>query len=722
MYCPFCGEQIADDSKFCGACGKPIDPEKESSVIAVVEPDYSRSYVEPPLKPKRKAPVAIIAIIIAVIVFCAGTVAIIKSGLLSSNKGNLNYCAWLSNGEYQFVKNMTKQNAKTIAIGSSEGSKSENNSYFYVNNNYGHLTNDGKYLYYFSRIDEDNGTGTLYRAELAKLKPNHKNNEKHIEKIDSDACLDGFYVREDGSVVYKKPDNNYNDNYTYRICYYNGNEVKSIASDVNTIYYTNEAIVFNKPQDNDDGYTLYARLIDSKDDAVKIDKDTDYSFVAKDHEHIIYYKHHNDDEDDSYAMYIAGYSTESKKIADYVYEDTASRDYRSISSFCYVTRKGAEKSLADYVENPYSTEDENAVEPDSDAPEYTEEYETWWGTTTQNNDAFYAAMEEYEQAQSRLELMDHFYEVPFTEYTYSMYYYDPSSNESQLISDQIDNNSASYSTSGSGNTLVSLYFKRKDNFSKISIDEIMSNENYDTYNLSQCDSVVTDYIYANSTDQSTLFFTVAGGKEQSVEKEKFGFSDHIQYYSIVSFDSGKRLAIHGTGYDQSIEHSVYSGIYIASISKKAVGSFSAIETTGEVHDIACANNQLCYSRYSDDSDNVAAYLYRDSKFIELLDGNSSVSDVEWYTDGTILFLSDYDSNYGGTLVKVDSKGKKEKIADDVTSFCALDNGNILHTSNGNLRIYDGKNSTTIADDVDGYWCVKKKETVTDTGDTDYYDD
>lgn len=506
--------------------------------------------------------------------FGAGAVGIIKLGLLSSNKGNLNYCAWLSNGEYQFIKNMTKKNDKTTVIGSLDGSNPEKNSYYYVNNNYGHLTNDGKYLYYFSRIDADNGTGSLYRAELAKLKPNHKNNEKHIEKIDSDVCLDGFYVREDGSVVYKKPDNNYDDNYTYRICYYNGSEVKSIASDVNTIYYTNEAIVFNKPQDNDDGYTLYARLIDSKDDAVKIDKDTDYSFVVKDHEHIIYYKHHyNDEEDDSYAMYIAGYSSESRKIADNVYEDTASRDYCSISSFCYVTRKGLDNTLADYVENPYNAADVSAVEPDSDAPEYTEETQTWWGTSTQNNDAYYAAMEEYEESQRRLELMDHLYGVPFTDYTYSMYYYDPSSNESQLMSDQIDNNSAGYSISGSGNTLISLYFKRKENFSKISIDDIMSNDSYDTYNLSQCDSIVTDYIYANTTDQSTLYFSVAGGTEQSVEKEKFGFGDQIKYYEIVSFNSGKNIAIHGSGYDDSTEHSVYSGIYIASISKKSVGSF-----------------------------------------------------------------------------------------------------------------------------------------------------
>lgn len=139
-----------------------------------------------------------------------------------------------------------------------------------------------------------------------------------------------------------------------------------------------------------------------------------------------------------------------------------------------------------------------------------------------------------------------------------------------------------------------------------------------------------------------------------------------------------------------------------------------------MHDISCQNNQLYYARYSNDSDNAAAYLYQDGKFIELFD--ASVYDVEWYADGMILFLSDYDSNYGGTLVRVNSKGKKDKIADDVTSFCALANGSILYSSNGNLRIYDEKNSSTIADDVDGYWCVNKKETVTSTGDSDYYDD
>lgn len=37
MFCPFCGNQIPDDSEFCSNCGKSIEPEKPAS--AAVEPD-----------------------------------------------------------------------------------------------------------------------------------------------------------------------------------------------------------------------------------------------------------------------------------------------------------------------------------------------------------------------------------------------------------------------------------------------------------------------------------------------------------------------------------------------------------------------------------------------------------------------------------------------------------------------------------------------------------
>ncbi len=86
-YCPYCGESIKDNAKFCGKCGKGL-PEKP--VIPVLEtgnermPKGGRLEPDNDKKPERKDKKALIAVIVAAaaltVIVCALTAMLLKGG------------------------------------------------------------------------------------------------------------------------------------------------------------------------------------------------------------------------------------------------------------------------------------------------------------------------------------------------------------------------------------------------------------------------------------------------------------------------------------------------------------------------------------------------------------------------------------------------------------------------------------------------------------------
>lgn len=703
MFCPHCGEQIADDSKFCGVCGHEVD-EGGSSDIVVFDQIGESAFNG---RSKRKnVLVKILAVVLVVALIGGGSFGLMKSGIFSGkSSGATDYCVWLSNGNYQFVKKMFKQNSEVINIGGLDNYSTLWGDELYVNKYFAHLTPDGKYLYYFARMDENNEQGTLYRAELGKLKPNHAKNETYIVKIDSDVYTYDFYMREDGTVLYKKNDPDQID--AYRLYYYNGTEVSSIAKNISYVKYTDEVVFFNKLQDDEESYTLYAKRINSDDDIVKLDMDAQSDLYVYDTEHILYKK--NIENDDGYrcAIYEAGYSSSSTKIAENVCSDSSYEDYEKTGSFFYLTVKTATKNYSDYIENPHSEADASAVMPDSKAKKYIEEYTYWGYTYTRNNDAYYAAKEDYELSQRRVELMHYFSSATYKQYNYTLYFYDGQKKESGLVSDSVDS-SSSYYPSSSGDTLAVNYYKRAENFPKMSIDDLMADDNYLSWDDRNNEGIISDYIYGHSADMSTLYFTVAGGEEQSLDAAALGFTDVTSDVDMVLFNNGKNVAVFGSGYDYDTDKMSRSDVYIAPVANHSIGAF-VVASIDEPTWIYTLNDELCC-----DSDS-SLFIYRNNEFVHVAEcENSGMGN--WYADGTILYLINYDSNYGGTLTRMNAKGEKTKIADDVTSFSELENGKILYVTNGSLKIYDGKNSETLASDVDGFWTTQEKEKTVD----DYY--
>jgi uncharacterized membrane protein YvbJ len=59
MFCPSCGEEVADDSGFCRYCGEDLDPESGSEPEPAVRPTASSSESEPEPEPEENETSAI---------------------------------------------------------------------------------------------------------------------------------------------------------------------------------------------------------------------------------------------------------------------------------------------------------------------------------------------------------------------------------------------------------------------------------------------------------------------------------------------------------------------------------------------------------------------------------------------------------------------------------------------------------------------------------------
>lgn len=685
MYCSFCGKQNRKGAKYCSGCGKPLP------------------------KPKHNLPMILLIIVLALILIVGCVfLAFEISGYKLPFGETKNYCVWISENGYQFVKNMNKDNFDVIDIADSDYSDFSVENTYFIKKNFAHITSDGKYLYYFDRFnnDEDPQYGTLYRAELGKLKPNKKSNGDYVTKIDSDVNIRNFYVREDGSVFYCKDSSS--DNYTYRLFFYDGSEPVLIDKDISEVKYTSEVVFYNKPQSDDMGYSLYAKKIISNDEPVKIDTNTEYTFSVFDSEHLLYSKESANEDDYGYSsdLYVAGYSAPSTKISSGTYTDYDFSTFEDSGRIFFTKKESVIKKLGNYVTNPYEATDLSAVAPDENAPEYVEEYTDWWWTSTRNNDAYYAAYNEYQQSVSRLEIMTYLNSTEYEDIAESLYYWDINMVDPILISNQVDDNATTHNTAIADNVSCANYFKKTKDFKKMSIDAIMSHEDYQSGDMDSVQSIVEQYIFYHSADTTTLYFTVVGGVEQSVSTESLGIGNNGCYVDMVVFNGGKNIAILGRTISYDDYSRDFGSLNIASVDNCSIGEFAMNNIAGANCIYYANDNLICTS----DSE---IYIYRNNSFILLHDiyreDETQYITYAWYPDNTIIYLVDYDERYGGTLMKIDPNGEKQKLLDDVTIFSALENGAILYQSNGYLRRYDGNANPIIAGEVGGYWCINEIE-------------
>lgn len=341
MFCPKCGKQIPDGSKFCCICGEKLaaEPvvtvENRKAAVAVVKPAPVKTGGK--IDVKKYIPIA--AVVAGVLLLVVLVIA------LFSGSGKPEY-AYLSGGRYYLISDLKDAESLELAAAKSDS----------VRSGMLRFSPDGKYVCYFTKFDYYNETGTLCRARLDKLSDNPDKNDKYIEIIATNVNL-GFDFLEDGSLLYTTGEDS--------LYHFNGKEVNLVAKDVEGYIADEKLRVVYYTGDYREGYSLYGAKLKDLENKEKLDSNVAYLYNTWDLENILYVK---TDEAGNNALYAGGFGKEAQRLDE---------DVRMLSSWegktWYLTAAGS-LNLYDFVQDEYAAADSTLKEPvyeDFEVPVYT---------------------------------------------------------------------------------------------------------------------------------------------------------------------------------------------------------------------------------------------------------------------------------------------------------------------------------------------------------------
>lgn len=261
MFCPYCGHKISDGAGFCGNCGK--------KVAVSVQTTPTRKPHQKRWKgihfSKKVAGGIVVAVLTAGIAFAGYAVmddyfSKDQQVLLVSSERNCEVVTIDSKGNVR----------KRAVLGTSDDADAAKISNF----DDIRYSEDEKYLYYRTCIGDTDG-GTLYRAELSKLKKDPAKNNRYIKKIGENVTADYKFVQQEGIV--------YTDS-SERLYYYKEGQTTFLAKNVTSFRTDGEDRLVYR---NEDGILRSVSLKDPKKHTT-IAENAGYMISFPDVDHIVY--------------------------------------------------------------------------------------------------------------------------------------------------------------------------------------------------------------------------------------------------------------------------------------------------------------------------------------------------------------------------------------------------------------------------------------------------
>ena len=784
MICPKCGAELPDNSKICGMCGEKIvggtqAVQEEGNAVdisvseAIAPPTNASKHDFVQLKNKFKGFMLdilgkingskkIISIAITVIIVVAIILGL--KSLFSSSVGDNAY-AYLSNGKYELITNLNKD--QTIEIASSKSDKTMDSLLSF--------SPDGKYIYYYTKYDENSRAATLCRAEYWKLKENSKKNDKYIEIIGTNVSL-GFRFLEDNSILYENSDRT--------LYYFNGDESVQIAKNVNYYFNDEPGKLVYSIGDYSEGNTLYGVTLSDLDNKIKLVSNYNSICSTSDFGNILYTK---SEDDGSETLYVVGFTKEAKKIAEKVTNINPFGD-----KIYFTAQNGAMLNLYDFVEDNYADSDAGISEPnnvDFSIPKYSYEmikggynlsetdfdelYTTctkelyWYGESTWWSCSMVAAL--------RRNWGDNTEEVHAATKSFIEKFGDTANADGYIkVTDEVkaalleiqkysDNPEREwqwlwlcYNKYQSGTTIdYDAYYAASDKWTdaknRISIRNALKNEEndypvktlycYENGSLKAVDETVLSAILThgaiefNTTDTLTDTIKIENVSDIYDVQTVFFISPYkensfiLEDGTICKMSTSAAEDIYeatGDGYkvlyfiDKDVYMSVSNGsLYMAKINGGIIGDFSLITDDATIQNVT--GSTLYYVSNSYQNNNVT---YCD--VYSCTSGSSSrlardviLENVNIYTDDVILAYSGYRNNYGYELTMINSNGETSLINDNVTQYIRVDKSTLLYISDGDLYVYNGKEKKLLRSEVKRIWSLNSMQTKNILGRTNW---
>ncbi len=770
MFCPKCGGKLPDDSRFCSLCGEKIvgtTPEIQTEQKAEDTPASAPAIPKPNFVQfkKKVGSKKIIGIAAAAIVL---VVAIWGLSALFSGSGSDNAYAYLSDGKYELITNLNKD--QTIEIASSKSDTTLDNLLAF--------SPDGKYIYYYTKYDSYSETGSLCRAEYGKLKEDSSKNDKYIEIIATNVAL-GFRFLEDGTVTYKSSDNT--------LYYFNGEEPAQITKNVSYYYTEGSGKILYATGDYSEGYTLYGATLSDIDNKIKLASNFAYVYDATDFENILYTKY---EDDGTETLYVVGFEKEAEKLAESVTNLT------QLDGKTYFTAEnGMMLSLYDFVEDTHADADAGIKEPNRDdfsIPEYSYEMvygsnlsesdfdelyttctrdlywfgqSTWWSYSMKEavdinwgdeTDGIHAATQSFidkfsgsadengyilvtDEIKAALLEIQKYADDPEKEWQWMWLCYNKY--QSGTTTDYDAYNAAS-----------DKWYEAKN---RISVRETLQNKEndyavrtlycFDKGTLTAINETVlnsksyTGAIVFNTTDLVTETVRLENVSSAYDVRSLFAIDNEAENYIILANGTSCRMSVGAAetfaeayGNDYATLYFTNKEVYLregngalsmATISGGVVGDFTIVTDDAEV--LSVDGSTLYYASGSYQNNDVTycdLYSYSNGNSVRLA-RDIILNNINLYSDSAVLAYTGYRSYSGYELTLINSKGETTLIGDNVTQYIRVDKSTLLYISDGDLYVYNGKEKKLVRSEVDWLWSQNAMEVLHTFGwyDYDYYD-
>lgn len=351
----------------------------------------------------------------------------------------------------------------------------------------------------------------------------------------------------------------------------------------------------------------------------------------------------------------------------------------------YITRRDEESSLMDYVIDDMKDADASITDPmypeypdapiepywweyDIDAEydaayeSYEADYEAWEAECDRIDNEYEIANDEYLAKESRDELRENLEEETLEQSAYSLCFYNGA--EKVVLTDALDYSSYSNYTYAFETPVISYGGYNPSDFEKVKLSEVES--------IDDVRNMVVDTLYSYSKR-----YIAVKDSATVVEQEKkagnfiINTSGTIVYYV-----------------DDVPDEKDYGTLYRINISDGVVGKSEVYDN--DVYESSYGFVSDSEIRYLKDCQKEKGELYINKNKIDY-DVKGYDFDAKFYSGrGQIFYFTDWNSDKEcGTLKVYDGK-ESVKIADNVHGFSVTSNGNVLYLCEYSLDYYNGE--------------------------------